>query len=223
MKARVKFWIFTCLLLCSQQATSERIKDLATIRGVRDNQLIGYGLVAGLDGTGDQTTQTPFTVQSIISMMQQLGVSIPPNTSLQLKNIAAVMVTATLPPFAQPGQQLDVTVSSMGNAKTLSGGTLLLTPLKGADNQVYAMAQGNVLVGGVGAAAAGSKAQINHLTVGRISSGATEYSRLFYGNPRRQCAEPALRRRHRRGTGWQGSQGARAAGQRLARVVYRRP
>lgn len=173
MNARVKFWIFTCLLLCSQQATSERIKDLATIRGVRDNQLIGYGLVAGLDGTGDQTTQTPFTVQSIISMMQQLGVTLPPNTSLQLKNIAAVMVTATLPPFAQPGQQLDVTVSSMGNAKTLSGGTLLLTPLKGADNQVYAIAQGNVLVGGVGAAAAGSKAQINHLTVGRISAGAT--------------------------------------------------
>jgi flagellar P-ring protein precursor FlgI len=106
-------------------------------------------------------------------MLQQLGMSIPPGTSLQLKNIAAVMVTATLPPFAQPGQLLDVTVSSLGNAKSLSGGTLLMTPLKGADNQIYAMAQGNVLVGGVGAAAAGSKAQINHLSVGRISGGAT--------------------------------------------------
>jgi flagellar P-ring protein precursor FlgI len=178
MKSHARFIIFilsTVLLssLVVDQAYAERIKDLATIRGVRENQLIGYGLVAGLDGSGDQTTQTPFTVQSIISMMQQLGVSIPPGTSLQLKNIAAVMVTASLPPFAQPGQQLDVTVSSMGNAKSLSGGTLLMTPLKGADGQVYAMAQGNVLVGGVGAAAAGSKVQINHLSVGRISAGAT--------------------------------------------------
>jgi flagellar P-ring protein precursor FlgI len=173
MKLHIKIWILILLILISGQACAERIKDLATIRGVRENQLIGYGLVAGLDGSGDQTTQTPFTVQSIISMMQQLGVNIPPGTSLQLKNIAAVMVTASLPPFSQPGQQLDVTVSSMGNAKSLSGGTLLMTPLKGADGQVYAMAQGNVLVGGVGAAAAGSKAQINHLSVGRISAGAT--------------------------------------------------
>ncbi|WP_243405473.1 flagellar basal body P-ring protein FlgI [Solimicrobium silvestre] len=161
------------LIFISGETHAERIKDLASIRGVRENQLIGYGLVAGLDGSGDQTTQTPFTTQSIISMMQQLGVSLPPGTSLQLKNIAAVMVTASLPAFAQPGQLLDVTVSSMGNAKSLSGGTLLMTPLKGADNKVYAMAQGNVLVGGVGAAAAGSKAQINHLSVGRISAGAT--------------------------------------------------
>jgi len=173
MKLHTQCWILVLLVLISGQACAERIKDLATIRGVRENQLIGYGLVAGLDGSGDQTTQTPFTVQSIISMMQQLGVNIPPGTSLQLKNIAAVMVTASLPPFSQPGQQLDVTVSSMGNAKSLSGGTLLMTPLKGADGQVYAMAQGNVLVGGVGAAAAGSKAQINHLSVGRISAGAT--------------------------------------------------
>ena len=152
---------------------AERLKDLAGVQGVRQNQLLGYGLVVGLDGSGDQTTQTPFTVQSIISMMQQMGVSIPVGTSLQLKNVAAVMVTASLPPFAQPGQTLDVTVSSMGNAKSLRGGTLLMTPLKGADNQIYGMAQGNVLVGGVGAAASGSKAQVNHLGVGRISSGAT--------------------------------------------------
>jgi flagellar P-ring protein precursor FlgI len=173
MKLQAKFGILILLILISGQTCAERIKDLASIRGVRENQLIGYGLVAGLDGSGDQTTQTPFTVQSIISMMQSLGVNIPPGTSLQLKNIAAVMVTTNLPAFSQPGQLLDVTVSSMGNAKSLSGGTLLMTPLKGADGQVYAMAQGNVLVGGVGAAAAGSKVQINHLSVGRISAGAT--------------------------------------------------
>ena len=155
-------------------ARSERIKDLATVHGVRSNQLIGYGLVVGLDGSGDQTTQTPFTVQSIVNMLGQLGVNRPPNTNLQLKNVAAVMVTAVLPPFVQPGQAIDVTVSSMGNAKSLRGGTLLMTPVKGADGQVYAMAQGNVLVGGVGASTAGgSSVQINHLSVGRISGGAT--------------------------------------------------
>lgn len=155
------------------ECQAERLKDLAGIQGVRQNQLLGYGLVVGLDGSGDQTTQTPFTVQSIVSMLQQMGVALPVGTSLQLKNVAAVMVTASLPPFAQPGQALDVTVSSIGNAKSLRGGTLLMTPLKGADNQIYAMAQGNVLVGGVGASANGSKAQVNHLSVGRISSGAT--------------------------------------------------
>lgn len=152
---------------------AERIKDLASFQGVRQNQLIGYGLVVGLDGSGDQTTQTPFTVQSVVSMLQNLGVNLPPGTSLQLKNVAAVMVTASLPPFAQPGQLLDVTVSSMGNAKSLRGGTLLMTPLKGADGQIYGMAQGNVLVGGVGASAGGSKTVVNHLSVGRISGGAT--------------------------------------------------
>jgi len=161
------------LAMIALESRAERIKDLASIQGVRQNQLLGYGLVVGLDGSGDQTTQTPFTVQSIISMMQQLGVAIPVGTSLQLKNVAAVMVTTSLPAFAQPGQTLDITVSSMGNAKSLRGGTLLMTPLKGADNQIYAMAQGNVLVGGVGAAANGSKAQVNHLSVGKISSGAT--------------------------------------------------
>lgn len=155
-------------------ARAERIKDLASVQGVRMNQLIGYGLVVGLDGSGDQTTQTPFTVQSLTSMLGQLGVNLPPGTNLQLKNVAAVMLTAQLPPFAQPGQAIDVTVSSMGNAKSLRGGTLLLSPLKGADSQVYAMAQGNVLVGGVGASSAGgSSVQVNHLAVGRIAGGAT--------------------------------------------------
>jgi flagellar P-ring protein precursor FlgI len=153
---------------------AERIKDLASVQGVRMNQLIGYGIVVGLDGSGDQTTQTPFTVQSLTSMLGQLGVNLPPGTNLQLKNVAAVMLTAQLPPFAQPGQAIDVTVSSMGNAKSLRGGTLLLSPLKGADGQVYAMAQGNVLVGGVGASSAGgSSVQVNHLSVGRIAGGAT--------------------------------------------------
>ena len=161
------------ILFTNPGAQAERLKDLASIGGVRQNQLMGYGLVVGLDGSGDQTTQTPFTVQSVISMLQQLGVNLPPTGSLQLKNVAAVMVTASLPAFSQPGQLLDVTVSSMGNAKSLRGGTLLMTPLKGADGQIYGMAQGNVLVGGVGAAANGSKAQVNHLSVGRISSGAT--------------------------------------------------
>lgn len=173
---------FNTILLCalilgaamaSQPVRAERLKDLATIQGVRSNQLIGYGLVVGLDGTGDQTTQTPFTVQSIISMMQQMGVNLPAGTSLQLKNVAAVMVTSTLPAFAQPGQDLDVTVSSMGNAKSLRGGTLLMTPLKGANGQIYAMAQGNLVVGGVGASANGTQTQVNHLSVGRISAGAT--------------------------------------------------
>ncbi|WP_247869570.1 flagellar basal body P-ring protein FlgI [Herbaspirillum sp. ST 5-3] len=160
-------------LFAAEACRAERLKDLASIQGVRQNQLIGYGLVVGLDGSGDQTTQTPFTVQSVVSMLQSLGVNLPPGASLQLKNVAAVMVTASLPAFARPGQTLDVTVSSMGNAKSLRGGTLLMTPLKGADGQIYGMAQGNVLVGGVGASASGSKTQVNHLSVGRISTGAT--------------------------------------------------
>ncbi|MEW5889700.1 MAG: flagellar basal body P-ring protein FlgI [Pseudomonadota bacterium] len=161
------------LSAASLGAQAERIKDLASVQGVRVNQLIGYGLVVGLDGSGDQTTQTPFTVQSIINMLGNMGVTLPPGTSLQLKNVAAVMVTANLPPFARPGQRIDVTVSSMGNAKSLRGGTLLMTPLKGADGGVYAIAQGNVFVGGIGAQAAGSSVQVNHLSVGRIAAGAT--------------------------------------------------
>jgi flagellar P-ring protein precursor FlgI len=154
---------------------AERLKDLASIQGVRQNQLVGYGLVVGLDGSGDQTTQTPFTVQSVISMLQQLGVNLPSNSTsnMQLKNVAAAMVTTSLPAFAQPGQTLDVTVSSIGNAKTIRGGTLLMTPLKGADGEIYAIAQGNIVVGGAGASAAGSSTTINQLSVGRISAGAT--------------------------------------------------
>jgi len=161
------------LLSLAIPAHADRIKDLASIQGVRSNQLIGYGLVVGLDGSGDQTTQTPFTVQSVISMLTEMGVNVPQGATMQLKNVAAVMVTTSLPAFAQPGQTIDVTVSSLGNAKSLRGGTLLMTPLKGADNQVYAMSQGNILVGGAGAAASGSKVQVNHLSVGRIPAGAT--------------------------------------------------
>lgn len=162
----------TLALSLTAQA-AERIKDLASIAGVRNNQLVGYGLVVGLDGSGDQTTQTPFTVQSIINMLSNMGVTLPPGTNLQLKNVAAVMVTANLPPFSRPGQQIDITVSSMGNAKSLRGGTLVMTPLKGADGQVYAIAQGNVLVGGAGAAAGGASTVVNHLAAGRIPGGAT--------------------------------------------------
>jgi flagellar P-ring protein precursor FlgI len=163
-----------CALGCTAPlAQADRIKDLASIQGVRPNQLVGYGLVVGLDGTGDQTTQTPFTVQSLITMLGQLGVNLPPGTSLQLKNVAAVAVTAELPAFARPGQRLDVVVASIGNAKSLRGGTLLLTALKGIDGQVYALAQGNLVIGGAGASAGGSKAQVNQLSAGRIAAGAT--------------------------------------------------
>ena len=167
--------VFALIALLPLPGHGERIKDIVNIQGVRGNQLIGYGLVVGLDGSGDQTTQTPFTVQSIVNMLTQLGVNLPPASSLQLRNVAAVMVTASLPAFAKPGQTIDVTVSSMGNAKSLRGGTLVMTPLKGADGQVYALAQGNVLVGGIGASSAGgaSSVQVNHLSVGRISGGAT--------------------------------------------------
>jgi flagellar P-ring protein precursor FlgI len=154
-------------------AQAERVKDLATVQGVRANQLVGYSLVVGLDGTGDQTTQAPFTTQSLATMLQNLGIALPPGVNPQLRNTAAVMVTAQLPAFAQPGQPIDVTVSSIGNARSLRGGTLLMTPMKGADGNVYAIAQGNVVVGGAGASAAGSKVQINHLSAGRVPGGAT--------------------------------------------------
>ena len=154
-------------------ANAARIKEVASVQGVRSNPLMGYGLVVGLDGTGDQTTSAPFTTQSIIGMLAQMGVTVPQGTSMQLKNVAAVMVTAQLPAFAQPGQTIDVNVSSMGNAKSLRGGTLIATPLKGADAQIYALAQGNLIVGGAGASAGGSKVQINHLSAGRVPEGAT--------------------------------------------------
>ena len=155
-------------------AQAVRLKEIANIQGVRSNQLVGYGLVVGLDGTGDQTTQTPFTTQSVTDMLQQLGINVPTGgTTMQLKNVAAVMVTATLPAFAQPGQAIDINVSSMGNAKSLRGGTLITTPLKGADGQIYALAQGNLVISGAGASANGSKVQVNQLASGRIPEGAT--------------------------------------------------
>ncbi|EMC1014124.1 flagellar basal body P-ring protein FlgI [Enterobacter bugandensis] len=152
---------------------AERIRDLATVQGVRSNSLMGYGLIVGLDGTGDQTMQAPFTGQSLNNMLSQLGITVPAGTNMQLKNIAAVMVTAELPPFARPGDKLDIVVSSVGNAKSLRGGTLLMTPLKGADNQIYAIAQGNILISGAGAQAGSSRVQVNQLNGGRISGGAT--------------------------------------------------
>ena len=174
---RASIWIATLLasaaLWWPAPAEAVRIKEVAAIQGVRSNQLVGYGLVVGLDGTGDQTTSAPFTTQSLNALLQQMGVTVPAGTNMQLKNIAAVMVTAQLPAFAQPGQALDVNVSSMANAKSLRGGTLIATPLKGADGQIYALAQGNLIVGGAGASAGGSKVQINHLSAGRIPEGAT--------------------------------------------------
>jgi flagellar P-ring protein precursor FlgI len=172
-KGFLLFLWFLAGLLVADAVRAERIKDVTAVAGVRSNQLVGYGIVVGLDGSGDQTTQTPFTVQSMISMLSAMGVNLPPGQSLQLKNVAAVMVTASLPAFARTGQAIDVTISSIGNAKSLKGGTLILTPLKGADGQSYAMAQGNVVVSGAGGSAGGSKVTVNHLSVGRIANGAT--------------------------------------------------
>ena len=154
-------------------AQAARIKEIASVQGVRANQLMGYGLVVGLDGTGDQTTQTPFTSQSLQAMLQQMGITVPAGVPMQVKNVAAVLVTASLPAFAQPGQAMDVNVSSLGNSKSLRGGTLIATPLKGADGQIYALAQGNLVISGAGAAAGGSKVTVNHLSAGRIPNGAT--------------------------------------------------
>jgi len=155
-------------------AQAYRIKEVAAVEGVRSNQLTGFGLVVGLDGTGDQTTQMPYTSQGLSNYLKQLGITLPTASlaSLQLKNVAAVLVTAQLPAFARPGQALDVNVSSMGNAKSLKGGMLIATPLKGADGEIYALAQGNLVVAGAGAASGGSKVQVNHLSAGRIPGGA---------------------------------------------------
>lgn len=155
-------------------ARAERLKDLADVAGVRDNPLVGYGLVVGLDGSGDQTSQAPFTVQSLRSMLTQLGVTVPANVNPQLKNVAAVAIHASLPAFAKPGQKIDITVSSIGNSASLRGGSLLMSPLKGADGQIYAIAQGNVVVGGLGISGGdGSKVTINIPSAGRIPDGAT--------------------------------------------------
>lgn len=169
------WWFLAALAACLVwpfQAQAMRIKEVAAVQGVRTNQLTGFGLVVGLDGTGDQTSNMPYTTQGMNNYLQQLGMTLPADAKLQMKNVAAVLVTAQLPAFAQPGQMIDVTVSSMGNAKSLRGGTLITTPLKGVDGEIYALAQGNLLVGGAGASGGGSKVQINHLSAGRIPSGA---------------------------------------------------
>lgn len=161
------------MLLATAPVYAERIKDLASVDGVRGNQLIGYGLVVGLDGSGDQTNQAPFTAQSFSAMLKQFGITVPPGTRFQLKNVAAVAVHAELPAFAKPGQSIDVTVSSIANAKSLRGGTLLMTPLKGVNGEVYAVAQGNLVVGGFGAQGKdGSKITVNVPSVGRVPNGA---------------------------------------------------
>lgn len=167
----IKFILAFLLLMVSGLAQAERIKDLASIAGVRSNQLIGYGLVVGLDGTGDKTK---FTGQSLRNMLVEMGINIPPGTDPKSKNVAAVSVHADLPPFVKPGQTIDITVSSLGDAKSLRGGSLLMTPLKGADGNIYAMAQGNLVVGGFGADAGdGSRVTVNIPSAGRVPNGAT--------------------------------------------------
>lgn len=162
------------LLAASTLAQAERIKDIASVAGVRSNALVGYGLVVGLDGTGDQTNQSPFTTQSFNNMLKQFGITVPEGTRMQMRNVAAVMIQAELPPFAKPGQTIDVTVSSVSNATSLRGGSLLMSPLKGPDGQVYALAQGNLIVGGFGAEGRdGSRVTVNVPSVGRIPNGAT--------------------------------------------------
>src|SRR5258708_18277010 len=162
------------LLMTASQAPAERIKDMAQVQGVRTNQLVGYGLVVGLDGTGDQTSQAPFTIQSITNMLARFGVPIPPGTNPQLKNVAAVTVTAELPAFAKTGQTIDITVASIGNASSLRGGSLLMTPLRGVDGQVYAFAQGSMVVSGFGISGKdGSKISVNVPSAGRIPNGAS--------------------------------------------------
>ncbi len=166
----------TLLAGLAQPARADRLKDLATVSGVRSNQLFGYGLVVGLDGTGDQTTQTPFTVQSIANMLARVGVTIPANTiaQLQLKNVAAVTVTADLPAFAKAGQTIDVTVASIGNAASLRGGELLMTPLRGLDGEIYAFAQGSLVVSGFGVMGKdGSRMSLNVPSSGRVPNGAS--------------------------------------------------
>ncbi len=170
----LKMLLLICLLVISSNSFAERIKDITEIKGVRSNQLVGYGLVVGLDGTGDQTAQTPFTVQSLKSMLSQYGITLPADVNPQVKNIAAVSIHADLPAFAKIGQTIDITVSSLGNSKSLRGGSLLMTPLKGADGNIYAMAQGNLIVGGLGVEGAdGSRVTINVPSVGRVPNGAS--------------------------------------------------
>lgn len=161
------------LCVLSTLASAERIKDIASIQGVRSNPLVGYGLVVGLAGTGDRMNQTPFSQQTFSAMLQQFGIAVPQGTRLQVNNVAAVAIHAELGPFVKNGQTLDVTVSSLGNAKSLRGGSLLMTPLKGINGEVYAIAQGNLVVSGLGAEGRdGSRVTVNVPSVGRIPSGA---------------------------------------------------
>jgi len=169
----VLFGLFVASAAVWWPAQAARIKEVASVQGVRPNQLTGFGLVFGLDGTGDQSTQSPYTPQALAAFLEKNGIALPPGATMQPKNLAAVVVTAELPAFAQRGQRIDVNVSSAGNAKSLRGGMLLATPLRGADGRVYAIAQGSLIVGGAGASAGGSKVQINHLAAGRVPDGAT--------------------------------------------------
>ena len=168
----IRTGLISIILVCFSTLTyAERIKDLASIAGVRNNQLVGYGLVVGLNGTGDKTK---FTGQSLRSMLREMGVNLPAGVDPKSKNVAAVAVHADLTPFTKPGQNIDITVSSLGDAKSLRGGSLIMTPLKGADGKIYAMAQGNLVVGGFGAEAGdGSRVTVNVPSTGRIPNGAT--------------------------------------------------
>lgn len=163
-------WVLVLCSLWGGVAHATRLKDMAAFQGIRSNQLVGYGIVVGLSGTGDKTS--PMITQALASMMDRMGVSIDRN-QINVKNVAAVMVTASLPPFSRLGSRLDVTISSMGDAKSLGGGTLLLTPLKGVDGNVYALAQGALALGGYGAEGDGGGQTKNHLQVARIAGGAT--------------------------------------------------
>lgn len=167
-----RLWLIALtLVLFSSSVNAERIKDLTSVAGVRSNQLVGYGLVVGLDGTGDKTSFTSVTFRN---MLNNFGVAIPPNIDPKSKNIAAVAVHADLPPFAKPGQMIDVTVSTIGDAKSLRGGSLIMAPLKGADGQIYAIAQGNLVVSGFGVQGSdGSRLSLNVPSVGRIPGGAS--------------------------------------------------
>ena len=166
--------LFFILLFPPSLIEAARIKDIASIEGVRNNQLIGYGLVVGLKGTGDKESSSRFTLNSLVNMLSRMGVSLSPAevNSMKIKNVAAVMLTADLPPFSRIGGRIDVLVSSIGDAKSLQGGTLVMSPLRGPDNKVYAVAQGPISIGGFGAESGGSSVQVNHITVGRIPNGA---------------------------------------------------
>ena len=174
MKPRqfVQYFLAVVLLLSANVGWAERLKDMAVVSGQRPNQLIGYGLVVGLDGTGDTGTPNPVSGQTIVTMLNALGVSIPPGINLQSRNAAAVMVTAELAALARPGQAMDVTVSSLANARSLRGGTLLMTPLRAANGQVYGQAQGSLVIPGVSASTNLARTTINQLSSGRIPGGA---------------------------------------------------